>query len=335
MPEAVVETRTPDNTVQLPKQLRDQMAAADRQRQEMSAPTTPTPAPEAAPPATQPAATPAATAAPEEDADQRFRSLQGRLEAERRNNQALMERLANMEGLVATLQVQGKGPAPEPVTPKFEPLITEQERTDYGEEMLDVVARRARETYMPDFNQLQNKIEQLETRLASVGNVMEKSAEEKVWDALTEKIPDWEEVNNSEEFKSWLRNLDPYSGQQKIVLLQDAFRRHDANRVVAFFQGYLEASGLPQTPQGNGTSAPPLAGNGQASEKPSLMDYAAPGRARSAPQSELPPEKPVYSQAQIAKFYADMRTGKYKGREADAAAIESDIFRAQHEGRIQ
>jgi hypothetical protein len=49
----------------------------------------------------------------------------------------------------------------------------------------------------------------------------------------------------------------------------------------------------------------------------------------------LPPDKPVYTQAQIAKFSDDERRGLWRGRETDAAAIWQDIFRAQHEGRIQ
>jgi hypothetical protein len=49
----------------------------------------------------------------------------------------------------------------------------------------------------------------------------------------------------------------------------------------------------------------------------------------------LPPEKPVYTAAWIARFTADRIAGKYRGREADAEAIERDIWQAQHEGRIQ
>jgi len=48
----------------------------------------------------------------------------------------------------------------------------------------------------------------------------------------------------------------------------------------------------------------------------------------------VPPEKPIYTQAQIAQFFDDQRKGKYRGREADAAAYERDIYQAQHEGRI-
>jgi hypothetical protein len=75
-------------------------------------------------------------------------------------------------------------------------------------------------------------------------------------------------------------------------------------------------------------------GDGQATAASILEDFAAPGRARSAPQT-TPPEKPFYSQASIAKFYADKLAGKFRGREAEVAQVEADIFQAQHEGRIQ
>ena len=118
-------------------------------------------------------------------------------------------------------------------------------------------------------------------------------------------------------------------------MLKEAFSRHEAGRVVSFFQGFLtEAAGPPHELPAQDPQRPLYPPSGNGSGKPSLEQFAAPGRARSAPQ-ELPPDKPVYTHAWIAQFMADKRTGKYRGREADAEAIERDIFQAQHEGRIQ
>jgi hypothetical protein len=344
-PVAASPTKLVDASVKVPKQIRDQVAAAEKLRQEMIAsPAAPTSAPEAPPMATapsevasqQPSLAPTSVppvSEPEESIEQRYKSLQGRLEQERRNNAAMVERLNSMENLVATMQISGKRQGePQPVT--YQKLLTEQEAQDYGEEMLTVVGKRAREEFMPDFTQLANKIQSLEERLNGVGTVMSKAEQGKVYNALNETVPDWEAINTSEDFKAWLGEPDPYSGMPRMGLLQDAFARHDANRVVRFFQGFTsEATGTPTSPAAQGSSAPPLP-NGQGSGKPSLMDYAAPGRARSAPQA-LSPDKPIYSQAQIARFYADKRVGKYRGREAEAEAVERDIFQAQHEGRIQ
>ena len=148
------------------------------------------------------------------------------------------------------------------------------------------------------------------------------------------EFPNWKAINRSDEFKGWLQQPDIFSGRRRHEMLMEAFSRHETGRVVAFFQGFMsEAAGLPQNPSSPGTSAPPLP-NGNGSGKPSLEDFAAPGRARSAPQ-QLPPDKPIYTRAWIEKFMADKRTGKYRGREADADAVERDIYQAQHEGRIQ
>lgn len=348
----IQQSKKPDPAVKLPKQLQDQVAAVEammtkpaeiqqadgsKVQETPPQPTNPTPVVPEVGTLPTPAAPPASVSPPEgtPEPDQAVRSLQGRLEAERRNNQALTDRLANLENMLATMRVQGQG-EPQPTAPTYEKLITDQEEQDYGKEMLDVVGRKAKEVYSPELHALGQRIKQLEGRLESVGTVMQRTSEEKVYDRLTDELPDWEQINVSPEFKGWLSHVDPFSGLPRQAMLTDAFSRHDADRVVRFFKGFVtEVTGTPDTPQAVRQAAPPLA-NGQASEQsPTLMDYAAPGRARSAPQSELPPEKPVYSQAQIAKFYADMRTGKWRGREADAAAIERDIFQAQHEGRIQ
>ena len=63
-----------------------------------------------------------------------------------------------------------------------------------------------------------------------------------------------------------------------------------------------------------------------------LADIAAPGRAHSA--AGTPAEKPVYSPQDITRFYTDVAAGRWRGREAQAQAIEADIMIAQREGRI-
>jgi hypothetical protein len=63
------------------------------------------------------------------------------------------------------------------------------------------------------------------------------------------------------------------------------------------------------------------------------MTLAAPGRAKSA-AAAAPAEKPFFTSAQITRFYADVNSGKYRGREADKAKLEAQIFDAQREGRI-
>ncbi len=338
-------------TPAVPEQVKRQMAEADAIRAQLEANASPEGGaaadaptePSGEQPAPQPDGQPplAATAEDEQTWEQRFRSQQGRLEQAMRTNQQLVDRLNDMDKQIATMKVRGvdpQGDRPPAAVPISKPkLITAEEAAEYGDEFLTVVGKRAKEEFSPELESLADRLKRLEGRVDGVGSVMEKTQQQDLYSGLSSAVPDWRAVNKSDDFKLWLQQPDPFSGRRRHDMLKEAFSRQDGNRVVAFFRGFLtEAAGLPPTPQGNGPSAPPLAspqGQGNGSGKPSLADFAAPGRARSAPQ-QLPPDKPTYTQAQIAKFSADKLMGRYRGREADAEAIERDIFQAQHEGRI-
>jgi hypothetical protein len=64
-----------------------------------------------------------------------------------------------------------------------------------------------------------------------------------------------------------------------------------------------------------------------------LERQVAPGRTKSG--SAVATNKAnVYSPDDIRNFFNDVRSGKYKGREAERDRIERDIFAAQRDGRI-
>jgi hypothetical protein len=326
--------------VQLPKQLRDQIAAAQAYREGASPPEGGEVQQEGSPTAegvgTPNAHVPEATSSPANDDDQtweqRYRSLQGRLDQERRDKQAIIDRMNDLETLVETMRANGSAATnPTVEAPRYQKLLTPEEEADYGEEMLNVVGKRAREEIAPEVETLKQEIERLKGRVDGVGNIIGKSEQQKMYDGLSTQVPAWRQINVDQGFKDWLLLSDPYSGRKRHDMLMEAFTRHDTGRVVQFFKGFAEVTGTPLGTTSPGNAAPPL---NNASGRPSLESFAAPGRARSG-QDIVSPDKPVYTSAQIARFYADRRTGKWKGREADAEAIERDIFQAQHEGRIQ
>jgi hypothetical protein len=281
----------------------------------------------------QPAPQPGAPV--EESWEQRAKSAQGRLDQALSANMQLSRRLQDLEREMGTLKLRG-AERPDAAVPKVkQQYIKPEELSDYGEEFFDVVGRKAKEEFVPVVDELSERLKRLESGQQAVGQVVEQTQKRGLYDTLYDEVPEWKEINHSAEFINWLAFPDPYSGRQRHEMLKEAFSRHDAGRVVNFFRGFLtEATGSPpNTSRRQGQSAPPPA-NGSGSGKPSLEQFAAPGRARSAPQ-ELPPDKPVYTAAWIAKFSADKLMGKFRGREAEVEAIERDIYQAQHEGRIQ
>ncbi len=107
------------------------------------------------------------------------------------------------------------------------------------------------------------------------------------------------------------------------TILEDAQKSLDVFRVGNFFKSWLEFTGQANVAQTNRRTA-------TASE---LEKQVAPGRSRNTGTPTGTSAK-SYSPDDIKTFFNDVRSGKYKGREAERDRIERDIFAAQREGRI-
>jgi hypothetical protein len=60
------------------------------------------------------------------------------------------------------------------------------------------------------------------------------SKEQRFWADLQTAVPDWQEINTSREFQSWLLEVDPLTGIPRQTYLDDAQRNMDARRVAQF-----------------------------------------------------------------------------------------------------
>lgn len=243
-----------------------------------------------------------------------IQSLNLQLVTERENTQAL-------RGMLATMQPEQPADAQQ----RGQSLLTDQERQDYGEDLLGVVGKRSREEFGPVVTQLQNEILSLKQQLQGVGRSVAVSEQQQMFAFLDKKRPDWRDLNHNPQFISWLGLHDPLSGAKRHDMLKEAFEANNSPRVLAFFDSYqAPAVGSGQSQQ----AAPPPA-------KTPLQNLAAPGRANTAAQQAPVADKPVYTQDQIQRFYADVTAGRYRGREDEKDAVERDIFLAQKEGRIK
>lgn len=330
-----------DDTVSVPKAVREAAARSEQLLAEANAQTTdtttdtttdatttdttaePTPTPPSTPaptPAPSPAVTQPGNDQPPVNWEHKFRSLEGRYNAQ-------SGRLADLENLIATMQA---APTPAPATPAPRArLITPEEEAEYGSEFLSVVAKRAREEFLPEVEGLKQTVERLTGSVQQAHTVAVKSARDKMLETLGDKVPNWQAINTNENFLAWLQLPDAFSGVTRQSLLTQAYERNETNRVLAFFEGFL-ASEAALDPQVTEPAPSPSQG------KIPLETLAAPGRAKSAAPTEPggPAEKPTFTRAEIAKFYADVNAGRYRGREADRSRIEKQIFDAGREGRI-
>lgn len=316
----------------LPEQLQRQVDEAEAVLQQMRAepadtPVTPVQAAEPSNVASvQPTTTPDDQNS--ETYAQRWKSLQGIHNATLRRSEALANRVAQLEHVLSTLQQQPTQNQQQPT--QAQPYITEKDRTDYGDS-IDVMRRVAREELAPVFAQLQQTISSLGQNVTNqVQQVQQRQTltqSEIFYQKLKQAVPNWEQINTSPEFQAWLSEVDPLTGIQRQIYLNDAHSRLDIDRVVQIF---AKGSTGQQPVMQHAPNSPQTVTNTAASQ---LELQVAPGktRATNAPTSNQPKQ---WSRSAISKFYDDYRKGLYRGKEAEYAQTEQDIVAASREGRI-
>lgn len=263
--------------------------------------------------------------------EHRYLSMKGRYDQAQQTIGSMQEQMQELGNeLVKTQEIAQRG---QQATPQNQPqppvtkLITDEDRKNYGDDLLDVTRRAALEAVSPQLTALHQENQQL--RQATTRQAMQN-----MYNALDGELANWREVNVSDRFKSWLRLRDVYSGAVRQNLLNSAVQAANAPRVLEFFKGFLreeQATGQqPVSPQSAvDTSTPRVAAT-------TLDMLAAPGRARPATgDTQVPVDKPTFTRAQISGFYRQVNQGVYAGRQADKDALEAQIFAAQREGRVR
>ena len=278
----------------------------------------PDPFEQAPPQATVPDAPP--TIAPKPDEwESRYKSLQGIFNKTvpelQQQVKALQTDLSTaVDRLNRASEKQERPPEPVRVT---DPRDVE----NFGADLVDMVSRvaaaaiaQATRTFDARAAEFGSEIATLKKAIEGASQQVAVSAEQSFFDRVTKLVPNWEIVNTDRGFIAWLNEVDPVYGVPRQAALQRAQDSLNADHAAAVFAAYLGPQTAPKGPD-------PL--DKQVSPK---------GAATVAP---TPTEKQVLTQAQITKFYDDLRRGLYRGNEAEAARIEQVINTALSEGRVR
>jgi len=307
-----------------------------------------------APNGAAPAAAPGAPASPSEEPldnhdgtpnwENRFKALKGRFDAEtRRHGETVGQFEQRMREQAAEIAKLSRPHLPGNDAPLT--LITDKDKTDFGEDLIDMIKRAALEAVMPQLKPIAETVGQVQARVDTTANETERQFLHRMHSTMNQSVPGWDALNKDPNFIAWTKQNDVYSGLNRQELLQRAWYAGDSNRVAAFFQGYLaeEAAIDPAAAEarqraaggdGGHAGVPPASITPPASApRVTLEQLAAPGRARSAVTP--PVGKPVWTAAGISQFYMDVANGKFRGRDAERVATEADLMAAQREGRIQ
>lgn len=332
----------------LPKQVQAQADALEQfERQVAEARSAPQPKPENAPenspkdpeasaPAPAPAPAPADPPKPTDDDSatwrQRYLSLQGQY-----NSQVpeLQRQVHTLTDSVAQLTQQLKAkeapaPAPEPEAD----LVTRKDVDAFGEDLVDLARRIAKEEFGKRESKYVKQIEALQGQLAEakgqVGEVVEttaKSANERFFETLDARLPGWDKVQASAECQEWLGTRIPGTSVTWDAALKEAARARDVKAILEVFEVFFE-----KHPTLN-PKAPPTPAPAPAPAKQELQRQVAPSKSAAAAPS-VSSGKRVYTGAEYQAESNRLMRLMQQGKAAEVAQLEGELNAALAEGRV-
>jgi len=280
------------------------------------------------------------TEPPKERTDwkQKYSVLKGKYDAEvPRLSHDLREAGARITNLEDKLTELAAAPIAQPSAEPPRTEFTKEEIADYGEDLLDVMGRKARaivaEEFAPKIDSLNAELTTLKSTIGETGQRVAKQETNEVFAQLDREVENWRETNVDPEFHGWLDQVDPYTGETRKNLMLAAFNRKNAQQVKAFFMNYAKenAAVIPES----AASTPSGQGGPQSGARLDLGEYVAPGTPKAGSDVGAPREKRTWTSKEIGQFYSDVQKGRYRARPDDKARIEADIVSATTEGRVQ
>lgn len=251
--------------------------------------------------------------------EHKYRSLQGMLLSKmqplQRDLAAAQAERQQLLDEIAVLRQKAENPPT--------PLITEQDRSTYGDDMLDTIRRQALEAVQPEIESLRSQLaaeqtrnQQLERFMATLNDATVTTVANSFYDSLDAGCSDWEAVNKDPQFLQWLNQYEPLAGTTRHASMMRAFEAKNANDVLYFFNTWKQQSGY------------------GSKRKDDRQQFVSPPKGAGAPApADKKPAGRQWTRAEVSAFYANKARGKYTPEAA--AEIERDILAAPAEGRLQ
>lgn len=320
----------------LPKAVAQAAQDADQMIGELGAGGTPLVDPDTGVPiaaATEPRQTPTPAPAPvnHENFEQKFRSLQGKYDAEMpvlRGQVQTYERInQNLSAQVAQLaeQVSNFSRQPAPVAVPATAAVTDKDVEQYGSELIELIKRVSGADAQAVAAHLKGEINSLANAVSrdvvSVKQNLQQTDRVLYEQRLDAAVPNWRQINVDPGWLAWLNEYDPILGSARQAALTDAYNKYDDARTVAFLNTYLAAT----------RSQPAVT-----TPRDELARQVAPRTATaSVPSNDQPNTARIWTQQEIGNFYRDLLQGKYKHSVAEADRIKKEIDDAVASGRVK
>lgn len=257
-----------------------------------------------------------------DDFEQRYRTLRGKYDAEVPRLHQQVRELTDKLGALQK-QVTEKKTA-EPTKPKEKvSLVTDADRAEFGEELIDVQRRVAREVSQEYEDRLEAQARVIEELRSQVANTGSRLGEMSFAQQLNTLVPDFAQIDRDERWVAWLNEYDPMLRSPRRVQAKAAFDAGDAEAVAHYVQLWKQSITAPT-------------GQGRDPRQSELEKQVAPNRsASSASVKSTGRDAKVYSEREVNNVWTKIRTLNTRGQYDEAAKLEAEITAAYLEGRVR
>lgn len=190
--------------------------------------------------------------------------------------------------------------------------LTEQDTDNFGEEMVDLVRRGAREEsakFASEAAEMKSQLQQLQEQVKQQKQSVAEQRERVFWETLANEVPDWAQQNEDPGFVAWLKEADPVYGFKRQEALDRVFNALDAHSVASIFKEYRSAN----------------------RKRNPLERQVSPAHTKSSGQTAEQPR--IWTQGEIEQFYNSVI--HHEISEEEAKAIEKEIESAVATGRVR
>lgn len=256
---------------------------------------------------------------PADEFQQKYKTLKGKYDAEvPRLHQQIRELTDQMKALKEAQDAAKKAEAEKPK--ERVSLVTDADREEFGDELLDVQRRIATEVaqeYEDRFEKQEELIKALQDQLQNTGSQI---GEMNFGQKLRQLVPDFDQVDADERWMEWLNEYEPMLNGPRRDIAQNAFNTGDAETVAHYVKLFKQS--LSEAPE-------PVKDTRQAE----LEKQVSPSRSVSMQKADQ--SKKVYSEREIAGAWTRIRNLNTKGQFDEASKLEAEITSAYLEGRVK
>lgn len=250
--------------------------------------------------------------------EQKYRTLQGMFS---RETQQLREQLLTVNQQLATVMKERQ----EREAPKPSPLVTEKDVEAFGGDLIDMARRVAREEFGTREQAYVDKIAQLEAQVqkqfGDVQQSQQASSREIFFSKLTQAVPTWRELEQTDAAQQWLASRVPGASFTWNDVLVNAAQRFDSDAAIEVFNTFSATQPRAAEPQPASRA------------RSELSRQVTPQKSNAAPPVSA--AKRNYNSADYeAESMRIIRLSK-QGKFDEAAAIEQELNAALQEGRVR